>query len=79
MDKKEIKKSLLGHLPRGFSSVIAKKIYEKTGKKPSASYISRVVNSETEFWNDDIIEEALGIAAEQKKKTQTFTTKAAAL
>lgn len=67
MNEQEIKKTFRPLLPKGYIDIIQKRLKEK-GITKSRAYISYVCNPGKAQYNQDIIEVALNLAAEQKRK-----------
>jgi hypothetical protein len=78
MDKQDIKNSLKGKLPRGFTGTIQTRLSER-GINLSKPMISKVCASDKPNWNNDIIVEALKLANEETEVLSSIQEKAATL
>lgn len=65
MDETNIKEQFRPHLPKGFIDTIRQRL-AKRGISRSRSYIGEVCNPEKKAYENEIITEALNLAAEQK-------------
>ena len=78
MDVQELKESFKPHLPKGFIDKIRKRLLVK-GINRSRSYIGYVCDPKRLDYDDEIITEALDLAAEQKRLRENIGKKAQSL